>query len=409
MENFIFEPHPKNCLKFMVKQIKNATNSINLITLRINFKYKVDNEMIGDLLLKKSKEGVKVNIILNKYWSYLENPNQYFNINENLNIIYYEPTDSNIIIKLLLNKIGININNCCNNSIHVRLFVVDDTIAMVGNCDFLEAYNWEKKKLTGLIFENIMIEYGIIFKPDQELINYVKGCFIKNPDFQVQSDKYVCNGNKYNTHIKKLFEFIDIAEDFIFIDNQIVSIIGMRFIFNKLLDKFIKKFKENKDFKVIIVFNKYLKDNFNVFNIFQIYNNELTLYYFYNYLLKNGVDKNYIYKNWIMFDSYLYQTHNKLLIVDDKYGIYGSANLYFRSWIPGEELEFSLVLKGDRVKKIRNQIEYYFLNTKNDLSYHEILSKKNGLYCKIDNSYHYYRLLIICKFILIFISIIFFV
>ena len=99
MDNFIFEPHPKNCLKFMVQRIKKAKKSINLITLRINFKYKVDGEVIGNLLLKKSKEGVKINILLNKYWSYIEITNQFFLNNENINIIYYEPKTTNWIIK----------------------------------------------------------------------------------------------------------------------------------------------------------------------------------------------------------------------------------------------------------------------------------------------------------------------
>ena len=175
------------------------------------------------------------------------------------------------------------------------------------------------------------------------------------------------------------------------------------------MDKFIKKYREGKVFKVVIVFNKYLKDTFTFWNILQVFSNELTLSYLYKYLVKNGVDKDYIHQNWILFDSFLYQTHNKLFVVDDKYAIYGSSNFYFRSWIPGEELEMSLVLKGKKVKEMRNQIEYYFLNTKNDLSYEEIFKRKTSLYKRIDNSYNYYRILILLKIFIIVLSILFFV
>ena len=380
MEDFVFEPHPQNCLNFMVQQIKNAKKSIHLITLRIQFKTKINGEIIGDLLCKKAKEGVKITILLSEYWSHINKPDYNFERCPNIKVIYVHGKHSSYSLQSIFKLAGYNFKKCCKRALHLRLFIVDRKVAMIGNCDFLKSYYWPKKLLKKKTSNIILIEYGIIFKPNKELLSFVNNCCKDEPDFHIDSKIFTCNSMIKNTHEDKFNELIDNAQETILIENQIISICFLENIFDKLFDKFASFYKQGRDLKIIIVSNLQMKETVAFKQILDFNNNIYTFRFIYRKLIDNGIDDEYINRNLYYFDSFVYQNHNKLLVVDDKYALYGSSNLYLRSFNVGDDMELNIFMKGAKVKDIRRKLERYYHNSNKNLSYPDIYQNRPDLF-----------------------------
>lgn len=164
-------------------------------------------------------------------------------------------------------------------------------------------------------------------------------------------------------------ELIRNAENFIYIENQFFvttcdpdkDLDVKNRIGRELVDRIVKAHKAQKNFRVYIVLPLLPGfDSFNAIQAVQYYNLrsiKLGDYSIYNSLKKEGINDPTEYitfhgmRNWAVLMGKLVQeiiyVHSKLMIVDDKYVICGSANINDRSLIGKRDSEIACVIKDE--------------------------------------------------------------
>ena len=173
----------------MLTSINKAKKNIYLSAWHIDLTYLIDNKnklTLLDILINKCKLGLKVYLITSvSPGSNCRNNNENIlrknNIHPNFNIKIIDMEKSNIFSHLFyfFNKLNPNISNkqCCNRLFHQRYFLVDDKYCIINNTDSNNDKNCSLYKKIKNSKEYIWIEYGVIIKPNKEIIDYCKNNF----------------------------------------------------------------------------------------------------------------------------------------------------------------------------------------------------------------------------------------
>lgn len=382
MEKFELLPNGKECHTYMLDKIKKAKKIIYISSWQVDFSYILDKESkipLYKILLNKCNQGVKVyvltsiapstecNINNTKLLSYLNHPN--------LNYKILDMNDSNYlgIINLLnmIDPIYFSFKKCCKMLFHQRYFNVDNTYCMIGGVDMdNDLYCNNKQYNSNNFFWN---EYGIIFShPPKEFIEYCENNYLTSGKSSIKSPYFFGNFYETNNEYNKILNLIDNSQESIVIENQWINSDDSTYnnIFKHLSNKIIDKHKKKEKFNLIILSNiefadichenilsnSYKKLICNITTHYYRQNFYDSIKYLYN-SLKNHMNDSDINK---MIEIYhpndFTLIHCKNIIIDHKYMLYGTTNIWDRSYTQGKDIELSIFLKGDKVAETEKTI-----------------------------------------------------
>lgn len=399
MENFTFLNSTLDCHKYIYEKIMGAKKVIYLSAWRIDLSYKLLQEQLYKILLKKCEEGVKVFILTsvspgtdvnykNRILKNIKHPNFHFKV------LDMEGSSFLGLLPLInfITPAPFSIKKCCNRLYHQRYFNVDNIYCMLGACDIDGDLNSSINIKMKNISNYYWIEYGVIFNPTPEFISFCNDNFHSSGKSSIISPYFYGNFTKINTEYSKILELIGKSKKSITIEQQWIysNDKTKNKIFKIIGDKLIQNIKSNNDYKVNIISNFVFADmcteNENklkcvfvsiIFKFLFIIN---SLRFLYKYLKLHNITDEQINKHLIIYkNTKELFIHGKHFIIDSKEMLYGTTNLWDRSYTPNKDIELSILLKGPKIKDIENNIlnnRSNKINLKNEIqvTYKEKLS-----------------------------------
>lgn len=376
MDNFNFVYDGADCHKYIYEKIMGAKKVIYLSAWRIDLSYILVQEQLYKILLKKCEEGVKVFILTsvspgtdvnykNRILKNIKHPNFHFKVldMEGSSFLGLLPL-INFITPALF-----SIKKCCDRLFHQRYFNVDNTHCMLGACDIDGALNSSINRKMKNISNYYWIEYGVIFNPTPEFISFCNENFHSSGKSSIISPYFYGNFTKINTEYSKILELIGKSNKSITIEQQWIYSTDKtkNKIFKIIGDKLIQNIKSNNDYKVNIISNFVFADmcikNENklkcvfvniIFKFLFIIN---SLRFLYKYLKLHNITDEQINKHLIIYKNKAELfIHGKHFIIDSKEMLYGTSNLWDRSFTPNKDIELSILLKGPKIKFIESDI-----------------------------------------------------
>ena len=383
MEHFEIVTSGIDRRNYMIQKIKNAKKYIYICSWYIDLYCICDNnKTLYDILINKCNQGVKVYILLSVISpvNVCDKKSVYYNkTHNNLHIKVLDFESNSVVNKVVFNSLNsvscnyIPYTDCCNREFHQRYFLVDDIHAMISGCDITdETYNCLKRGKTNKK-GYYWIEYGIIFRPNTEYINYCKKNFELDGKSEINSKYFIGNFHKINTDYDKLISLIRNSKESIFAENQYIYSHNNTYnnIFLEICNRIIKSVKQKEKFRFILITNdKYIdacsnKSDKLVCNInTNIFKPKLykSLTFLYTYLLKYITLDEINKIVHIYFGNKKTFIHSKNWIFDHKTMICGTSNLWDRSYLPNKDLDMSIVLKGNKVKESEDEIINLYSN-----------------------------------------------
>jgi phosphatidylserine/phosphatidylglycerophosphate/cardiolipin synthase-like enzyme len=399
MESFDYFLNGSETHEYILDKIKKAKNVIYISSWKVNLGYILDkqlNEPLYKTLLKKCDEGVKV-YILTSVTPLSETYNINMNIlktkklnHKNFNIKILDMIDYEDGVFGILNYIRskfISVKKCCKRLFHQRYFNVDNKYCLIGGSDLDDTNNCYlyKKKNDKKYY---WIEYAFIFKPVKEFLEYCVKNFNSGGKSSILSNYFYGNFFYTNTEYNKLISLIRNAQNSIFIENQWIysTKITKNIIIKEILDRII----QNRAITVTIITNDEYIDSCNkkavgtihgylnclgyreIFRAYLYY----SLSFMFNYLRKHNLttkEINKILKIYVPKKDIL--IHSKNVIVDHNKMLYGTSNLWDRSYTKGLDIELSIFLKGKKVREVENNIISRYLNGAENLDKTENLKR----------------------------------
>lgn len=400
MYNYNFLDSGLDCHKYMLKHIQNAKKVIYISSWRVDLSFKLDRKnKLYDILLDKCKQGVKVYVLTsiapgtdlmlnNDFFKKMKNVNKNFNFK----ILDFKASNNFQSIFKFLNtfdKILFSNKKCCDRLFHQRYFNCDDKYCLIGCVDMDVDINCSLTRKIRNINDYYHIEYGISFTPDEDFKKYCRDNFYQDGCASIISKHFYGNFFKINTEYKKIISLISNAKKSIFIENQWIdySTKKTKKLFECLANKIIQKVKLKESFSVVIITNETYPDmchknliklsitNLISCKIYTYYYKKLlfnSLIYFYKYLKTQLTDSqiNNIVK--IYFNKPNLLIHTKNFIIDHNKMLYGTANIWERSYTPGKDLELSIYLEGENVRNIEKRIKQQYRKKSNKIKLSEI-------------------------------------
>jgi phosphatidylserine/phosphatidylglycerophosphate/cardiolipin synthase-like enzyme len=386
MESFDYFLNGIETHEYILDKIKKAKNVIYISSWKVNLGYILDkqlNEPLYKTLLKKCDEGVKV-YILTSVTPLSETYNINMNIlktkklnHKNFNIKILDMLDDEDDMFWIFRKIQskmLAVKKCCKRLFHQRYFNVDNKYCLIGGSDLDDTNNCYlyKKKNDKKYY---WIEYAFIFKPVKEFLEYCVRNFKSGGKSSILSNYFYGNFFYTNTEYNKLISLIRNAQNSIFIENQWIysTKITKNVIIKEILDRII----QNRSITVTIITNDEYIDSCNkkaigtmygylnclgyreIFRAYLYY----SLSFMFNYLRKHKLttkEINKILKIYVPKKDVL--IHSKNIIIDHNKMLYGTSNLWDRSYTKGLDIELSIFLKGNKVREVENSIIKRYLN-----------------------------------------------
>ncbi len=426
MNNFNLLLNGFDTQNYIIKEINNAKKYIYLSAWHIDLNLTFNKKTLFDILKKKCNQGIKVYILTSTAGDTVSENIKYTKVNiPNFNFKILDMENSSIFnfISILLKYFSYNFDSCCDRLFHQRYFLVDGVKAMIGGCDM---DNDMQNSLYNNIFNQnkyYWTEYGITFSPDSKFIEFCK----KN--FELDGKYYIDNGILYgnfydrNTEYNKILKLIRESKESIFIENQYINsnLNTRNNIFLELAKRIIKSVNEKKEFSVILITNNEYPDvchynakktifgnlHCNIYTYLFRRTLRKSLADFFEYLNKyiSLKDINRIVHFYTISKNKDILVHSKNWIFDDKAMLYGTTNIWDRSYLKGKDIELSILLEGKKVIDNKNKIINIYSNNSNKTSYinklddSELLEKVN--LNKINNEEKSRNFLIFMIFVLI--------
>ena len=382
MEKFELLPNGKECHKYMLDKIKKAKEIIYISSWQVDFSYILDKETglsLYQTLLNKCNQGVKVYVITSiapgtkcninntQLLPYLNHPN--------LNYKILDMTGNNLFgILNLLNIIdpsNFSFKKCCKRLFHQRYFNVDNTYCMLGGVDMDEDLYCNNDQCNSNKF--FWKEYGIIFSnPPKEFIEFCVNNYRTSGKSSIESPYFFGNFFEKNNEYNKILNLIDNSQESIVIENQWVNSNESTYnnIFKHLIKKILDKHSKNEKFKLIIISNiifadichenllksPYPKLICNLSTYYYRQNFYSSIKYLYNNIKKHMNDTEINNMIEIYHPNDFTLIHCKNIIIDHKYMLYGTTNIWDRSYTQGKDIELSIFLKGNKVAETEKTI-----------------------------------------------------
>lgn len=398
MNNFNLLLNGFDTQNYIIKEIKNANKYIYLAAWHINLNLTFNEKTLFEILKEKCNQGVKVYVLTSTAGNTVNENIKYTEMNiPNFNLKFLDMESSSIlnsIATIFLQKSSYNVKNCCDRLFHQRYFLIDGIKAMIGGCDM---DNDMQNSLYNNIFNKYKYywtEYGVTFTPDSKFIEYCKKNFELDGKYHINNGFLFGNFYDRNTEYEKIINLIRESKESIFIENQYINsnTNTRNNILLELAKRIIKSVNEKKKFSVVLITNNEFPDVCH-------YQAKETFFgnlhcRFYTYLFRKALRKSvidfYTYLNkYITFEDikrivHFYTInknhdiliHSKNWIFDSKVMLYGTTNIWDRSYLKGKDLELSILLKGDKVLESKEKIiDIYSMN----------LDKKTYIN-KLDNS-----------------------
>lgn len=395
MEDFQFISNGKDCHNYMLEKILNAEKLIFISSWHIELNYLLyKDKPLYKILLDKCRQGVKVYIITSvapstncyinntKIMEKIKHPNFNFKM-----IDMEESSTLHFFLRSLkyLNTTLFPFKKCCKKLFHQRYFNVDNKHCMMGSVDMAEDLHCNMSKNNTNSNNFYWIEYGVVFYPPKEFTEFCVNNFYSDGESSLKSKYFYGNFMHENTEYNFIRKLIKNSSKSILIENQWVF--STNNTKNRIIHDILNKCISNKNFQLILISNvnyvsschKKLPNNFfTKFNcslntyVFRYYFYQ-TLQYMYNYLKSRHMSTKEINKKIkIYVNSENMLVHSKNIIIDHDKMIYGTSNLWDRSFTKGNDIELSIFLQGPKVteteKKIIKQYKGYH-NTLDDSEY----------------------------------------
>lgn len=398
MENFEIFMNGIACHEYMHEKIKLATNVIYISAWQVDLTYILDKELnlpLYKTLLNKCKQNVKVYVLTSiaPGTNNLKNNIKIINKikHKNFNFKMLDMYDSYFpgFFKMIsyINSNFFTFKKCCKRLFHQRYFNVDNKYCMIGGVDMDDDLYCSLDKSRYNKNNFYWVEYGVVFKPQKEFIDYCYNNFISDSKSSIKSKYFFGNFYNVNTEYNFLRSLIKSSKKSILIENQWIfsNNFTKNTIMKDICDQIIKK-----NIKVLIFTNNKFIDVCHS-NIIKNFNGKIgcklytyafnsalfiSLNFMYEYLRKHGLsnkqinDKLCIYtlKNDIL-------VHIKNIIIDHDKMLYGTSNIWDRSYTKGNDLELSIFLKGPKVKLVEKRIIEQYKNGRIKLNNSNIINK----------------------------------
>ena len=398
MEEFTFLQSGLECQTYMLNKIKEAKNVIFISSWYIDITFKLNNKPLYKLLIDKCNQGVKVYILTSSApYGDLTFKKIYLSLNHKHKNFHFKILDMesnnyffNAISSITNNFKFFYFKKCCNRLFHQRYFNVDNKFCMLGGVDMSDELNCSLLKKKCNINQYYWVEYGIIFKPQKEFIEYCINNFNSNGKAELISPYFFGNFYNKNTEYLKLINLIKKSKNHIFIENQwIYSTSKTK---NKIINHVCDKLIKDKNINVTIITNNIFIDVCNhkltdnilgkiVCNIYSC-NFRMMLYsslkFIYYYLRENGLsDEDINNRIKIYINTENMYIHSKNIIIDHDKMLYGTSNLWERSYSKGKDLELSIFLKGNKVKEVEEKIINSYRGNVKLINISKIFNKPN--------------------------------
>ncbi|MDP2926360.1 MAG: phospholipase D-like domain-containing protein [Nanoarchaeota archaeon] len=299
MKNFSIMSEPAKIYPEMLRDIANAKNYVYLET------HQFDADAIGEkfknLLIKKAKQGVKVRLLIDGYGSNAKKP--YFNG------LIKAGGEFKIFKEITSIFFGFRKNNDRN---HRKLLLIDDKISYVGSMNITASgisYRELVLRLTGNITKILVHSFNKIWNLYGKITpKKLKSLLHKNFEIiqDIPSYYFLATENKYKKLIKSAKKSILIETPY-FVPSK------------RILISLIKASREGVNISIIIPYDSEIK----LVNLVK----ERYL----GRLYRNGINI-YMYKRSLL--------HAKLLIIDDKFFMFGTSNVDYRSFFSQFEINF---------------------------------------------------------------------
>jgi cardiolipin synthase len=312
--------------------ISNAKKTINMEF----FIFQADKTGMNfaNLLCKKAKEGIKVNVILDFFGSY---PNR------DRSTAYKKMTDAGINLRFCLSAYDFfrslfkrekalkrwRIKSIFKRN-HRKILIVDGETAYTGGANIGKEYFWSKKtnnnswhdfqfKINGPAVNLLQFEFFRTWKSDGGKMN------LEDLDLYFKKQTVYQNGialhiltnsfGKFNKLLKPIVNAINNAKEYIYIENP--------YILNRKIIRALCKARKRG--VRIVVLTSLEKLDFNFLKTFI----ERSLMH----MVKSNIEV-YIYPKTLL--------HGKAMLIDDRIGIVGTANLNNRSFYLDYELNVEI-------------------------------------------------------------------
>jgi phosphatidylserine/phosphatidylglycerophosphate/cardiolipin synthase-like enzyme len=379
MDNFIFIQNGKECQKYIFEKIIRAQKIIFISSWHIDLTYLIDKKTpLYKILLNKCYQGINVYIMTSiapQTECYDNNQKIINKINHpNFHIKILDMENSSVFSYLIskLHHVDSRLfpfRKCCKRLFHQRYFNVDNIHCMLGGADMDDDLNCSFLNNIPNKNEYYWIEYGIVFKPPKEFLDYCINNYITGGKSAIKSKYFYGNFFYKNTEYNYLKKLIKDSKYSIFIENQwVFSTPNTK---NNIIQYILDKCVSNKNMEFILITNLHFIDachknivtkfsskiNCKIYKyIFKRYFYK-TLDYIFNYLRSRNIPVSRINKQikiYTVSDNIL--LHSKNIIIDHNKMLYGTSNMWDRSYYKGYDIELSIFLKGPKVKQIEKKI-----------------------------------------------------
>ena len=201
MEDFQFISNGKDCHNYMLEKILDAKKIIFISSWHIELNYFLyKDKPLYKILLDKCEQGVKVYILTSVAPStdcYINNTKIMEQIKHpNFNFKMIDMEESSTIHFFLRSLKYFNTNlfpfkKCCKKLFHQRYFNVDNKHCMMGGVDMDDDLNCNMSDNNTNSNDFYWIEYGVVFCPPKEFIEYCINNFYSEGESSITSKYFL--------------------------------------------------------------------------------------------------------------------------------------------------------------------------------------------------------------------------
>jgi len=339
MENFEILSNPKEIYRKMLKDISSAKKSI----LFENYIYENDEigKLFRDELIKKAKQGVKVQVLLDSFGSKNIRSSFFYELKQAGGLVRFFRNISSLW-RILTSSYEVN---------HRKLLIIDNKISHIGSINISSKFlNWRELNLRidGAISEDFSVSFNNSWDLSSKFgKNKLKTIFHKG--FEIIHDIPAKTGSITKS---KYIKLIDSAKSEILIETPY-------FVPPMLIRRAIKKaVKRGVNVKILLPFISDVR-------IIDIIRNR-----YLGSLNKAGV-RIFYYKPKIL--------HSKLLVVDNDFFLLGSSNLDYRSFTQDHQLN----LLGINKEIISGLRKFYESGLRNSVPFSSSDWKKRSSFTRL--------------------------